>query len=107
MDRISSCATSNSSDTRTLLSVPSGVANLLAMGKTNKTHNATAAANERRETKEKGVDGNLYCFFSISKLQRSLTTLGVTMISTSADKQGRTSSSSSQFILSGFDVVWR
>src|SRR4051812_5542808 len=31
MDRISSCATSSSSETRTVLSVPSGVANLSAI----------------------------------------------------------------------------
>src|SRR3954464_12042999 len=61
-----------------------------------------------QETKRKeGENSNLYCSFSITKLQRSLTSLGVTIISTSADKQGRTGSSSSQFILSGFNVVWR
>src|SRR5436190_24386769 len=51
--------------------------------------------------------GNFYYFSLITKLQCSLTTLEITMNSTSADKQGRTGSSSSQFILSGFDVVWR
>src|SRR3954468_3195451 len=61
-----------------------------------------------KKRKRKGErNSNLYCSFSITKLQRSLTSLGVTIIFTSADKQGRTGSSSSQFILSGFDVVWR
>src|SRR5438045_3857262 len=103
MDRISSCATSNSSDTRTLLSVPSRVANLSAM---ESWTGKRKGCNHQQETK-RGGDSNLYCSFSITKLQRSLTSLGVTIISTSADKQGRTGPSSSQFILSGFDVVWR
>src|SRR4051812_2004261 len=104
MDRISSCATSKSSDMRTSLSVPSGVANLSAMEPQRKRENETE---KKKRKKSRGEDCNLYCFFSIIKLQRSLTSLKVTMISTSADKQGRTGSSSSQFILSGFDVVWR
>src|SRR2546430_16261271 len=57
------------------------------------------------EGEKKG--GNFYYFSLITKLQRSLTTLEITMNSTSADKQGRTGPSSSQFILSGFDVVRR
>src|SRR4051812_1370527 len=61
----------------------------------------------RRHTREGEKGSNFYCFFSIRKLQRSLTTLEITMNSTSADKQGGTGPSSSQFILSGFDVVWR
>src|SRR3954463_13083054 len=97
MDRISSCATSNSSETRTSLSVPSRVANLSAMGKGGA---CTRVGGEKKR-------GNFYYFSLIIKLQRSLTTLEITMNSTSADKQGRTGSSSSQFILSGFDVVWR
>src|SRR5436189_6238920 len=67
----------------------------------------TNGTEHARNKRKGGGNGNLYCSFSITKLQRSLTSLGVTIISTSADKQGRTSSSSSQFILSGFDVVWR
>src|SRR4051812_41464366 len=44
---------------------------------------------------------NFYYFSLITKLQRSLTTLEITTNSTTADKQGRIGSSSSQFILSG------
>src|SRR5204862_7230492 len=96
MDRISSCAASSSSETRISLLVPSRVANLSAMDC------------GRGETRgNEGESSNFYYFSLITKLQRSLIALQITMNSTSADKQGRTGSSSSQFILSGFDVVWR
>src|SRR4051812_40288035 len=42
------------------------------------------------ETRERGKRGNFYYFSLITKLQRSLTVLEITMNSTSADKQGRT-----------------
>src|SRR4051812_19150733 len=112
MDRISSCATSSSSETRISLLVPSGVANLSAMEIKYvclRLPLSFAVENAKNKERDKKIRGNinLYCSFSIIELQRSLTSLGVTIISTSADKQGRTGSSSFQFILSGFDVVWR
>src|SRR3954468_13347629 len=60
-----------------------------------------------KEREKKEESGNFYYFSLITKLQRSLTALQITMNSTSADKQKRTGSSSSQLILFGFDVMWR
>src|SRR4051812_35633514 len=103
MDRISSCATSNSSETRTSLSVLSRVANLLAIDFP--FPGFVRVWNLKRGTT--GIGGTITFILSFIKI----TTLphssrNYNKIS-AADKQGSTGLSSSQFILSGFDVVWR
>src|SRR4051812_15410150 len=52
----------------------------------------------KKKWRKGGKSGNFYYFSLITKLQRFLTALKITMSSTSADKQGRTGFSSSQFI---------
>src|SRR5881628_1786638 len=104
MDRISSCARSNSSETRTSLSVPSGVANLSAIDFPSSGGGGSARKRgfwnlKRGKTGNGGKITFILSFIKITTLPHNSRNYNKISV---ADKQGRTSLSSSQFILSGF-----